>query len=129
VFQEGTWVVIQQDDAKKPLPRYEQGAALMGPNLYIMGGHYSEQTRGPGAWGEAHAGWGQQLGYEHMDHRQLRQQRQPCHDTQQQAEARPAMSTPSNETLQMSRLLTTPPLCCCCDCLSSVTIALTGASP
>lgn len=42
VFQEGTWVVIQQDDAKKPLPRYEQGAALMGPNLYIMGGHYSE---------------------------------------------------------------------------------------
>lgn len=41
VFQEGTWVVIQQDDAKKPLPRYEQGAALMGPNLYIMGGHYS----------------------------------------------------------------------------------------
>jgi len=44
VFQEGTWVVIQQDDAKKPLPRYEQGAALMGPNLYIMGGHYSEYT-------------------------------------------------------------------------------------
>lgn len=42
VFQEGTWVVIQQDDAKKPLPRYEQGAALMGPNLYVMGGHYSE---------------------------------------------------------------------------------------
>lgn len=41
-------MVIQQDDAKKPLPRYEQGAALMGPNLYIMGGHYSKQSRG---WG------------------------------------------------------------------------------
>lgn len=52
VFQEGTWVVIQQDDAKKPLPRYEQGAALMGPNLYVMGGHYSE-------WG---AGWRTGLG-------------------------------------------------------------------
>lgn len=40
VFQEGTWVVIQQDDAKKPIPRYEQGAALLGSQLYVMGGHY-----------------------------------------------------------------------------------------
>lgn len=41
-------MVIQQDDAKKPLPRYEQGAALMGPNLYVMGGHYSKWLRGAG---------------------------------------------------------------------------------
>eukprot|EP00879_Flechtneria_rotunda_P022424 GHRR01023674.1.p1 GENE.GHRR01023674.1~~GHRR01023674.1.p1 ORF type:complete len:430 (+),score=138.99 GHRR01023674.1:183-1472(+) len=40
VFQEGTWVVIQQDDAKKPVPRYEQGAALLGGSLYVVGGHY-----------------------------------------------------------------------------------------
>lgn len=40
VFQEGTWVVIQQDDAKKPIPRYEQGAALLGSQLYVLGGHY-----------------------------------------------------------------------------------------
>lgn len=40
VFQEGTWVVIQQDDAKKPIPRYEQGAALLGAQLYVVGGHY-----------------------------------------------------------------------------------------
>lgn len=42
VFQEGTWVVIQQDDAKKPIPRYEQGAALLGSQLYVMGGHYGK---------------------------------------------------------------------------------------
>jgi hypothetical protein len=42
VFQEGTWVVIQQDDAKKPIPRYEQGAALLGSQLYVLGGHYGE---------------------------------------------------------------------------------------
>lgn len=40
VFQEGTWVVIQQDDAKKPIPRYEQGAALLGSQLFVLGGHY-----------------------------------------------------------------------------------------
>eukprot|EP00882_Tetradesmus_deserticola_P028054 GHRQ01031228.1.p1 GENE.GHRQ01031228.1~~GHRQ01031228.1.p1 ORF type:complete len:182 (+),score=58.28 GHRQ01031228.1:127-672(+) len=40
VFQEGTWVVIQQDDAKKPTPRYEQGAALLGSQLFVLGGHY-----------------------------------------------------------------------------------------
>jgi hypothetical protein len=40
VFQEGTWVVIQQDDAKKPIPRYEQGTALLGSHLYVLGGHY-----------------------------------------------------------------------------------------
>jgi hypothetical protein len=36
-------VVIQQDDAKKPLPRYEQGAAMLGHTLYVLGGHYGEQ--------------------------------------------------------------------------------------
>jgi hypothetical protein len=35
-------VVIQQDDAKKPLPRYEQGAAMLGHTLYVLGGHYGE---------------------------------------------------------------------------------------
>lgn len=40
VFQPDTWVVIQQDDAKKPLPRYEQGAALLGSSLFVLGGHY-----------------------------------------------------------------------------------------
>jgi hypothetical protein len=45
VFQDNTWVVIKQDDAKKPLPRYEQGAALLGPNLYVMGGHYGKPAK------------------------------------------------------------------------------------
>ena len=45
-FKEGTWVVIQQDDTKKPLPRYEQGAEMMGSLLYVIGGHYGEK-----AWG------------------------------------------------------------------------------
>ncbi|KIZ01419.1 hypothetical protein MNEG_6538, partial [Monoraphidium neglectum] len=40
VLQEGAWVVIQ-DDGRKPLPRYEQGAALLGTQVFMLGGHYA----------------------------------------------------------------------------------------
>jgi len=30
----------QQDDGRKPLPRYEQGAALLGTQVFMLGGHY-----------------------------------------------------------------------------------------
>jgi hypothetical protein len=29
-----------QDDGRKPLPRYEQGAALLGTQIFMLGGHY-----------------------------------------------------------------------------------------
>ncbi|KAI8475739.1 MAG: hypothetical protein J3K34DRAFT_480381 [Monoraphidium minutum] len=41
VVKEGEWVVISQDDGRKPLPRYEQGAALIGSQIFVLGGHYA----------------------------------------------------------------------------------------
>ncbi len=38
----GGWVSLEMDGAKKPLARYEQGAAVIGNKLYVVGGHYGE---------------------------------------------------------------------------------------
>jgi hypothetical protein len=41
VLREGAWVVVSQDGGRRPLPRYEQGAALLGTQAFVLGGHYS----------------------------------------------------------------------------------------
>ncbi len=41
----GLWTQLQADGAKKPLPRYEQAAALAGDTIYVVGGNYGERAR------------------------------------------------------------------------------------
>ncbi len=47
---EGAWSVLEVGEgAKKPVPRYEQGAAIIGSKLYVVGGHYgARRARLPG---------------------------------------------------------------------------------
>lgn len=54
----GAWHVLAfflccppQEDGRKPVPRYEQGAALLGTQVFMLGGHYGERCGAP--WGAA----------------------------------------------------------------------------
>jgi hypothetical protein len=40
--QEGVWYSLNIEGQKMPVPRYEQGAALVGSYLYVLGGNYGE---------------------------------------------------------------------------------------
>ena len=46
VLREGAWVVVPQDGGRRPLPRYEQGAALLGARVFVLGGHYAGRYLG-----------------------------------------------------------------------------------
>jgi hypothetical protein len=42
--QEGVWYSLNIEGQKMPVPRYEQGAALVGSYLYVLGGNYGTST-------------------------------------------------------------------------------------
>lgn len=46
----GLWTQLPADSGKKPLPRYEQGAALAGDTIYVVGGNYGGRYLGD-VWG------------------------------------------------------------------------------
>lgn len=47
----GLWTQLAVGGSKKPVPRYEQAAAVLGESVFTVGGNYGEQGQGCGKYG------------------------------------------------------------------------------